>query len=148
MRLGDYLVFLRRLISNSSMGKYLCKPQWIKLLMSFLSLKPCDDLELFLKFNKEELFECDSPKPSSSKDLSSPVENNCQTTDRRDLTEIEKNICRNILLTPGLRPRLLTIQLLESVLELIPPESSDLREQVRTLILFFTNFRCILNFCV
>jgi hypothetical protein len=123
---------LRRLISNSPMGKYLCRPQWIKLLLSFLSMKPCDDIELFLKLSKDCMVECRSPQPSTSADFQSiRIDATTEDQSNKGLTEIEKDVCRSILLTPGLRPRLLTVQFLESVLELIPAESSDLMEQVK-----------------
>jgi hypothetical protein len=78
------------------------------------------------------MVECRSPQPSTSADFQSiRIDATTEDQSNKGLTEIEKDVCRSILLTPGLRPRLLTVQFLESVLELIPAESSDLMEQVK-----------------
>jgi hypothetical protein len=157
-RLGDYFVFLRRLISRSPMGKFLSKPHWIKLLLSFLSVKPCNDVETLLRMDeevvggeKEEEDEGESgnsplksaaanmdiPGPSSEAqenknswpEDSSPVVSGKRTGFGVGGLELSKNI----LFTPGLRPRLLAVQLLEILLGNFPRDSSDLKEQVRNL---------------
>jgi hypothetical protein len=131
-RLGDFLVFLRRLIATGPMGQYLCRYQWIKLLMSFISCKPCEDVDLFLKlgFGKENVESCDT-QSSTSSSQEGPFMNS-----EFNLSPIGKDIYKNILLTPGIRPRLLTVQLLESVLRLATNnEGTDFKEQVHNKII-------------
>lgn len=126
-RLGDFLVFLRRLIATGPMGNYLCRYQWINLLMSFISCKPCEDVDLFLKLGRESVESVESPSPSTSSSHDGSFLPNSEFS----LSPIGKDIYKNILLTPGIRPRLLTVQLLESVLRLATNnEGSDFKEQV------------------
>ena len=150
-RLGDYFVFLRRLISRSPIGKFLSKPHWVKLILSFLSVKPCSDLEVFLKLDdeddeKRERDVCSQKSYSSDMDSAGTSVKFDQQTDDPPGTPITENnmkphfssfgtngleMSKNILFTPGLRPRLLAVQLLETLLGNVPKESSDLQEQVR-----------------
>jgi len=150
-RLGDYFVFLRRLISRSPMGKFLSKPHWVKLILSFLSVKPCSDIETLLKLNDEDDKQLDSQSsygttpPGSSPGPSSRPSDSAEGLKAHILArelnlETNKNVnssgitglemSKNILFTPGLRPRLLAVQLLDALLTNVPKESSDLQEQV------------------
>ena len=108
-------MFLRHLISKSPMGKFLCKSQWIRLLLSFLSVKPCDDVKIFLNMQAEDMID---PKKEGK---------------AGKMSEMGIQMCRDILFTPGLRPRLLAIQLLEYILNYISKSESDLQELVRLL---------------
>ncbi|CAL8069477.1 unnamed protein product [Orchesella dallaii] len=151
MRLGDLFVFLRRLIACSSIGRLLCKPHWIKLILSFLSVKPCSDVEMFLKFDTETICESNSaghnatgtsppPPPSSSPPHEdsetppnapgAPPSSEMKNVTAPNLSEVEIQMCRNILVAPGLRPKMLAVNLLESILVSVPKDASDLKDQV------------------
>ncbi|CAG7693965.1 unnamed protein product, partial [Allacma fusca] len=130
-RLGDLFVFLRRLISRDPMGKFLCRPHWIRVILSFLSLKACSDAETFLSMNTEERLE------SGMSTTSQPAENSTsdgagvtREADFNNLSPLGVQLCRRVTLTPGMRPRLLSVQLLESILSVIPSDSDDLKHQV------------------
>ncbi|ODM97024.1 putative E3 ubiquitin-protein ligase HERC1 [Orchesella cincta] len=151
MRLGDLFVFLRRLIACSPIGRFLCKPHWIKLILSFLSVKPCSDVEMFLKFHTESSCVSNSaanttspPPPPPPSSASTPQHEGSEqpptstgataSTETKNLTphlsEVEIQMCRNILVAPGLRPKMLAVNLLESILVSVPKDSSDLKDQV------------------
>lgn len=146
-RIGDYFVFLRRLFSKNRMGKFLSKPHWIKLILAFLSTKPCNDVETFLNFacdcpleeeEKRVLSRVPSPEnipgPSSGSQCSGRDEDLCNELRRNKLKAsvgCGRDMCRNIVFAAtGLRPRLLAVQLLESLLTNLSHDLSDLREQV------------------
>lgn len=151
MRLGDLFVFLRRLIGGNFGGlkHFFAKPHWIKLLLSFLSVKPCSDVEMFLKFDNGGT---GNGVPSAPPPMTSPASSSAEhekievihldnsqqpstsstgvSTGATSLTEVELQMCRNILVAPGLRSRMLSVNLLESILTSVPKDSSDLKDQV------------------
>jgi len=131
------------------MGKFLSKPHWIKLTLAFLSTKPCSDVETFLNFacdcvtDEEEtrsLSRSETPESApgpSSRFHTSEVEEEEIRRNRspgKNFVECGREICRNIIFAAtGLRPRLLAVQLLETLLLNLSRDLSDLREQVTKL---------------